>query len=392
MPSPFVFTLADTSDGQLNLSLLEEEILASSIARSPEASATKDAITGVWSFSFSFSPDLTSGEETTLTSVVNAHAGAETAQEQNQSQELTLADLGAANGVPTLDSGGKIPAAQIPAVALPQVSVVADSAARLALSPNEGDEAIQLDDGSNWIYDGTTWQLRPTGSGDVVGPASSTNNALPLFDGTTGKVLKAGQTTEDPSGNLSVVGTVNGRNVGADGSKLDGIEAGATQDQLASEVPFSPNGDIASANVQAALVEVRDDTDTKLTGKLDTSHEGAGGAVHAAATTSSAGFISAADKTKLDSVESGAEVNDVDSVFGRTGAVVAAASDYDANQIDYNNATSGLTATDVQAAIDEIAAGGGGAEDAEYFSAGDTAGGTSIPSGRLPFQSHARQP
>lgn len=44
----------------------------------------------------------------------------------------------------------------------------------------------------------------------------------------------------------------------------------------------------------------------------------------------------------------------VDSVFGRTGAVVAAASDYDANQIDYDNSSSGLTATDVQAALDEI--------------------------------------
>lgn len=38
---------------------------------------------------------------------------------------------------------------------------------------------------------------------------------------------------------------------------------------------------------------------------------------------------------------------------GRTGAVLPATSDYDANQIDYDNTTSGLTATDVQDAIDE---------------------------------------
>jgi hypothetical protein len=44
----------------------------------------------------------------------------------------------------------------------------------------------------------------------------------------------------------------------------------------------------------------------------------------------------------------------VDSVFGRTGVVVAATSDYDANQVDYANGTSGMTATDVQAAIDEV--------------------------------------
>lgn len=42
------------------------------------------------------------------------------------------------------------------------------------------------------------------------------------------------------------------------------------------------------------------------------------------------------------------------SIFGRTGDVIAVASDYDADQIDYDNTTSGLTATDAQAAIDEI--------------------------------------
>jgi hypothetical protein len=46
----------------------------------------------------------------------------------------------------------------------------------------------------------------------------------------------------------------------------------------------------------------------------------------------------------------------VSSVFGRDGAVVATAGDYDADQVDYDNATSGLSATDVQEAIDEIAA------------------------------------
>lgn len=38
----------------------------------------------------------------------------------------------------------------------------------------------------------------------------------------------------------------------------------------------------------------------------------------------------------------------------RTGAVTPQASDYDADQVDYDHTTSGLTATDVQGAIDEI--------------------------------------
>ena len=39
---------------------------------------------------------------------------------------------------------------------------------------------------------------------------------------------------------------------------------------------------------------------------------------------------------------------------GRTGAVLPATSDYDADQIDYDNTTSGLTATNVQDGIDEL--------------------------------------
>lgn len=39
---------------------------------------------------------------------------------------------------------------------------------------------------------------------------------------------------------------------------------------------------------------------------------------------------------------------------GRTGAVTPQTSDYDADEIDYSNSTSGLSATDVQGAIDEI--------------------------------------
>lgn len=46
----------------------------------------------------------------------------------------------------------------------------------------------------------------------------------------------------------------------------------------------------------------------------------------------------------------------VTSVFGRAGAVIAVVGDYLASQIPYSNATSGLAATEVQAAIDELAA------------------------------------
>lgn len=41
------------------------------------------------------------------------------------------------------------------------------------------------------------------GGGDVVGPASSTNNAISLFNGTTGKLLKNSLVTVDSSGNIT---------------------------------------------------------------------------------------------------------------------------------------------------------------------------------------------
>jgi hypothetical protein len=44
------------------------------------------------------------------------------------------------------------------------------------------------------------------GSGDVVGPAAATDNTFPRYDSTTGKLLQAGQTTEDDSGNVATAG------------------------------------------------------------------------------------------------------------------------------------------------------------------------------------------
>ena len=67
-------------------------------------------------------------------------------------------------------------------------------------------------------------------------------------------------------------------------------------------------------------------------------------------------IITDAERTKLNGISTGAQVNTVTSVLGRTGAVVAAASDYDANQIDYDNTlTPALSSpTNVQAAIEGV--------------------------------------
>jgi hypothetical protein len=62
-------------------------------------------------------------------------------------------------------------------------------------------------------WSGTAWAPSPAG-GDVLGPASSTTNAVALYDGITGKVIKNSTVTIDGSGNVTG-GTYNGVTVAA---------------------------------------------------------------------------------------------------------------------------------------------------------------------------------
>jgi hypothetical protein len=63
--------------------------------------------------------------------------------------------------------------------------------------------------GQGLQYDGTNWvNASGSGSGDVTGAASSTDNALVRFDGTTGKVIQNGTVTQDDNGNIANVNSV----------------------------------------------------------------------------------------------------------------------------------------------------------------------------------------
>lgn len=88
---------------------------------------------------------------------------------------------------------------------------------------------------------------------DLTGPGSATDNAVATFDGTDGKKLQGTPVIVDDSGNMSgvgtlasgtqtvtgniaVTGTVDGRDIATDGTKLDTIETSATADQSAAEI------------------------------------------------------------------------------------------------------------------------------------------------------------
>lgn len=104
------------------------------------------------------------------------------------------------------------------------------------------DRILIEDSAASWGKAYIEVQDLPSGSGDVSGPASSVDNELVRFDGTTGKTIQgstisvsdtqtiSGVNSLSMSGNISLTtagATVDGRDLTADGTKLDGIEAGA---------------------------------------------------------------------------------------------------------------------------------------------------------------------
>lgn len=112
--------------------------------------------------------------------------------------------------------------------------------------------------------------------------------------------------------------------------KQDKLTAGANIDITSNIISATDTTYTAGTNVQISAGNIISATDT----------------TYSAATQSADGLMSSADKTKLDGVEAGAEVNDVTSVNGSTGAVVIA----DATQ----NASGLMSSTD-KTKLDNIA-------------------------------------
>lgn len=91
----------------------------------------------------------------------------------------------------------------------------------IASTPTKGDMIISPT-GSTWDVlsaglDGQilqtvsgvpTWSDAQFGSGNVQGPSSSTDNAIVLFDGTSGNLVKDSLVTIDSSGNIYTPGTI----------------------------------------------------------------------------------------------------------------------------------------------------------------------------------------
>ena len=125
--------------------------------------------------------------------------------------------------------------------------------------------AIQIKNDTYWNSDYNGWRCYQDNAGNfyqtVTGNGAFINHYFQTINGgTTNNCLRFDpsravhlyhqnatrlSTTSggvDVTGSISVTGTVDGRDVSADGSKLDGIESGATADQSASEIANALKG------------------------------------------------------------------------------------------------------------------------------------------------------
>lgn len=274
--------------------------------------------------------------------------------------KIPSTEKGAVNGVATLDAGGKVPAAQLPNSVMeykgsfdPATATFTDAGgnagdvylASAAGSYDAGSGSITYAIGDWAVHNGSVFE-KSLNSNAVVSVNGSTGVVVLDADdiddtATTHKFVTAADITK--LGHITVTQAVdldtmesdiatNTAKVSADGSVTthnDVTSAGS-----GAIITVAERADIVSntASRHDALTlggvasDTTDDT-LDLTGQVLTVNQ---------VTTTTDGAMIAADKLKLDGIEASAK------------------DDQSAAEVPYTNTTSGLTATDVQAAIDEV--------------------------------------
>lgn len=154
------------------------------------------------------------------TAEASARATADTTEATSRANAdatlIPLSQKGAASGVASLDSGGKITVGQLPSLSITDTFVVGSQAAMLALNAQTGDLAIRTDTNRTYVLAGadptvlSNWVLLPvpagggvssvnTRTGDVVGLAENTVTVTGGTGLTGGGDLSANRTISMPA-------------------------------------------------------------------------------------------------------------------------------------------------------------------------------------------------
>lgn len=241
---------------------------------------------------------------------------------QNSYNSLKNAHLGAQTEISELSFGGLQSATQ---EFIPVATVLFET--KNTYTNSVKSRIITTEDGSDYI----DWrertvsgsQVSVTDHGNLTGLTDDDHTQYLLVNGT--RAMSAA--LDMGAFAITNVGNVDGRDVSADGTKLDGIESGAEVNDVTS----------VFGRVGAVVADQND----YATYSQDTN-----GMVPGYTSGQSLYWLNAGSGWSTLPVTA-------TSVFGRTGAVTAQASDYDANQVDFTP-DGDISASDVQAAIVEV--------------------------------------
>ncbi len=233
-----------------------------------------------------------------------------------------------AGGYVGLETDGKINQNYLPAgVNLGTVYTVGSQLAQDGLSPMSGDVAIRTDESKTYVYDGSSWvELQnPT---DAV---TSVNGQTGVVSLTTAEVSSSSDKNYVTDGQLTILGNTSGTNTGD--QDISGIATNA-------------------AEIAANTTNITTNTNA-ISGLGTASGEDVGTGAGNVIQLDGSGRLPAVDGSQLTNLPS----SPVTSVNGETGDVVL-----NSSEIEYDNATSGLTSTDVKSALDELATGAAGGD------------------------------
>lgn len=247
---------------------------AAALVTAAATADTKDAATLVLAKSYADTQDAialtvaqaySDGQDATTLVTAEAYTDVEAvARASADALRILASEKGAASGVATLDSGGKIPSSQLPSIALVDSFPVADQAARLALSVQVGDIAIQADNSTSYILH--------------AAPASTNSNWLPLaapglvqsVNGRTGVVTGLSEASDLTT---EIANRTSADALKADASALtteianrtsaDALKADASA--LTTEISNRTSADALKADASALATEVTNRTNADTT-------------------------------------------------------------------------------------------------------------------------------